>query len=290
MTVLGGGRVDVLGAYWTTAGPVRIRAGREWSLFDWRARCEEAGRTGMRGLGLWHADLEHLLHTHSLRELGTIFTESGLEHLELEFLDDWFVDAADTRRAGFEARRELLFSAAAVLPVHHIKVGNLTGARAGLDQLTEGFARLCADAADRHDATMTYELMPFDVNAPALEAVLSVVRGSGAANGAIALDTWHLGKMAITPKDLRALPPELLGYVELSDGAAEDMPDLDEETTRFRRLPGEGDFDLVGYVRELAGLGYRGPWGVEVLSDALRALPMDEMFSSAYRATVAQFG
>ena len=26
--------VDILGAYWTTAGPVEIRTGREWGLFD----------------------------------------------------------------------------------------------------------------------------------------------------------------------------------------------------------------------------------------------------------------
>jgi hypothetical protein len=37
-------------------------------------------------------------------------------------------------------------------------------------------------------------------------------------------------------------------------------------------------------------VGYEGPWGVEVLSEALRALPIEEEFQRAYETTIAQFG
>ncbi|WP_214402419.1 sugar phosphate isomerase/epimerase family protein [Pseudonocardia lacus] len=280
--------VDVLGSYWTTAGPVQIGTGREWSLFGWPERCAEAAGVGMRGLGLWHADLEHLLRTHSLAELRSIFVDHGLEVLELEFLNDWFVPPGDPRRTASDQQRDLLFGAAAELGAHHIKLGNLKRTEAGLDQLTTAFAELCADAAGRHGAPLAYELMPFDVNAGSIEAVVRIVGGAGAANGGIALDTWHLGKMRIAPDELATVPADLLGYVELSDGMRADMPDHSVETTRFRRLPGEGEFDIPGYVRALTGLGYRGPWGVEVLSDDLRALPMPEMFRRTVETTRAQ--
>jgi hypothetical protein len=39
----------------------------------------------------------------------------------------------------------------------------------------------------------------------------------------------------------------------------------------------------------LRDMGYPGPWGVEVLSEELRNLPMEEMFSRAYQTTIAQF-
>ncbi|MBO0871480.1 MAG: hypothetical protein J2P15_23245, partial [Micromonosporaceae bacterium] len=63
--------LDVLGSYWTLSGPVQIAVpgGREWSVFDWPTRCAQAKRVGLRGLGIWHADLEHQLQTHSLGEI-----------------------------------------------------------------------------------------------------------------------------------------------------------------------------------------------------------------------------
>ena len=265
-----------------------ISTGREWSLFGWPERCAEAARVGMRGLGLWHTDLEHLLQTHTLAELRSVFVDHGLEALELEFLNDWFVPVGDPRRTASDEQRDLLFTAAAELDAHHITLGNLRRTEAPLEQITTAFAELCADAADRHAAPLTYELMPFDVNAGSIEAVVQIVGGAAAPNGGIALDTWHLGKMRIAPADLARIPAADIAYVELSDGMRADMPDHSRETTRFRRLPGEGEFDIPGYVRALVELGYRGPWGVEVLSDDLRALPMPEMFRRTVETTRAQ--
>jgi len=36
-------------------------------------------------------------------------------------------------------------------------------------------------------------------------------------------------------------------------------------------------------------VGYTGPWGVEVLSEELRRLPIDQEFERAYETTIAQF-
>ncbi len=36
-------------------------------------------------------------------------------------------------------------------------------------------------------------------------------------------------------------------------------------------------------------MGYPGPWGVEVLSEELRNLPIEEIFDRAYATTSAQF-
>ena len=43
--------------------------------------------------------------------------------------------------------------------------------------------------------------MPFDVNVHDLDAALEVVGGAGAANGGIAIDTWHMSKLGIAPDD-----------------------------------------------------------------------------------------
>jgi sugar phosphate isomerase/epimerase len=281
--------VELLGLYWTVSGPVEVHVGREWSLFDWADRCSAARTVGFRGLGIWHADLQHVLETQSLRDMKRAFDDNGLRYLELEFLMDWFLDPGDDRRRASDLIRTLLFDAANAFDAHHIKVGNIPGVPAELSQLTESFGELCVDAVEHTDAKIVYEVMPFDTNVHSLDSVLTVVAGAGAPNGGVAIDTWHMSKLGIAPDDLRRIPLEYLSWVELSDGLREDMDDRVDETVNHRALPGEGDFDLRAYVDVCRDHGYTGPWGVEVLSDELRNNPIDVIFRRAYETTAAQF-
>ncbi len=284
------GEIELLALYWTVCGPAEVHIGREWSTFDWRDRCAEAARVGFKGIGLWHADIEHQLETRSLREMRQIFDDAGLEYLQVEFLADFFVDPGAPGRAESDQRRRMLFDTAAMFDAHHIKVGNIPGTPCELGKLTEAFAELCEDAKQNTDAIVVYEFMPFDVNVNTLDAALELVTGAGQANGGLAVDTWHCGKLGIEPEDLRRIPLEYLSWVELSDGQRQNMDDLIDETVNHRRLPGEGEFDIRAYVEVCQALGYEGPWGVEVLSEALRSLPIDEEFTRAYETTAAQFG
>ncbi|HVM56534.1 MAG TPA: sugar phosphate isomerase/epimerase [Gaiellaceae bacterium] len=284
-----GSGTELLGLYWTISGPVEVHVGREWSLYDLRDRCAHAARVGFAGIGIWHADLEHVLDGGTtLADIGSLLDEYGLRYLELEFLGDWFLDPGDERRVAADRTRALLFEAAEVLPVHHIKAGNLAGTECELPRLTEAFGELCADAATHTDARIAYEFMPYDAVVNTLDTALEVVEGANAPNGGLAFDTWHLGKLEIEPDDLRRVPPRFVSWVELSDGPYGIADEWLDEVINRRRLPGEGDFPIRDYVRVFRELGYDGPWGVEVLSEELRALPIDEMFDRAYAASVAQ--
>ena len=100
-----GDRDELIGLYWTTSGPVEVHVGREWTLFDLRDRCEQAARVGFSGIGLWHADLEHVLETRTLREVRQLFDDNGLRHLRLEFLRGWFLHPGDADRLVRELAR-----------------------------------------------------------------------------------------------------------------------------------------------------------------------------------------
>jgi sugar phosphate isomerase/epimerase len=279
---------DLLGLYWTVSGPVEVHVGREWSLFDLADRCEHASRAGFKGIGLWHADLEKVLETRSLAEVKQLLDDNGLEYLELEFLMDWFLDPGDERREASDRSRAQLFEAAAALGAHHIKVGNIPGTPCELSQVTERYGELCAEAAQQHDSRVVYEFMPFDVNVHDLDSALAVVEGVDAPNVGLAIDTWHMAKLGIQPGDLKRIQPRHLGWVELSDGRYENMPDLIDETVNHRRLPGDGEFPIREYVAACREVGYDGPWGVEVLSEELRNLPIDQIFDRAYETSIAQ--
>jgi sugar phosphate isomerase/epimerase len=98
-----------------------------------------------------------------------------------------------------------------------------------------------------------------------------------------------MSKLGIAPDELGRIPLRYLTWVELSDGQLQNMTDPIDETINHRKLPGEGEFDIPGYVEVLRDVGYGGPWGVEVLSAELRSLPIEQEFERAYETTAAQF-
>ena len=279
---------DLLGLYWTVSGPVEVHVGREWSLFDIADRCAQAERVGFKGIGIWHADLAHILETRSLAHVKQLLDAHGLVYLELEFIWEWFLDPDDQRRRDAEPTKRLLFEAAAAMGAHHIKVGNIPGTPCEIPKLTERFGELCEEAAREHDATLVYEFMPFDVNVRDLDTALAVVEGAGRKNGGLAIDTWHMAKLGIAPDEMLRIPEEYLSWVELSDGQYENMADPIDEVVNHRKLPGEGEFPIPDYVEACRTAGYDGPWGVEVLSEELRNLPVDQIFDRAYETTIAQ--
>jgi sugar phosphate isomerase/epimerase len=290
---------DLISLYWTVSGPVEIGTGREWSLFDVADRAAEAAKVGFSGIGIWHADLEHILTTRSLTELKRILDDNGLHQLELEFLYDWFLDDGDERKKASDATRTMVFEAAGVLEPHHIKVGNIRRRPISVARITESFGELCADAARHTAAKVAYELLPFDTKESSLRTVLGIVEGAGP-NGGIAIDTWHMGKLRIAPDDLRQIPLERLAWIELADGKIGDVPPealgddanlpaMIDETINHRLLPGEGEFEVHRYVEVCRDMGYAEPWGIEVISEAQRNRPMEEAYRRAYATTIAQF-
>ncbi|HWE09876.1 MAG TPA: sugar phosphate isomerase/epimerase [Solirubrobacteraceae bacterium] len=283
-------QVELIALYWTVSGPVDVHYGREWSTFDWRDRCAHAAGVGFSGLGLWHADIRHQLASgRTLAQIKQIFDDAGLRHLEVEFLADFFAAPGTPERAASDELRPLLLDAAAAFDAHHIKVGNIPGTPCELGRLTEEFAALCDEAAERTDARVAYEFMPFDVNVNTLDGALTVVTDAGRRNGGLAIDTWHMSKLGIAPDEMGRIPQEYLAWVELSDGSLEDLADPVDEVINHRNLPGEGEFDIPGYVDALRDAGYDQPWGVEVLSAELRRLPIEQEFQRAYETTAAQF-
>ncbi len=92
------------------------------------------------------------------------------------------------------------------------------------------------------------------------------------------MDNWHHFRGAADIGLLKALPAERIVVVQLSDGPAEpDHADFFTETTTSRRLLGEGDWDLPGFVEVLRATGTDAPLSLELLSDELKSDPADEV-------------
>jgi sugar phosphate isomerase/epimerase len=277
-------KIELLASYWTISCGLP-HTEKEYSPFDFRDRVESAATAGFTGFGIWHADLEHVLKTRTLREMKQILDDNGIKHLELEFLTDWFLDGERKRQS--DVRKQLLLDAAEVLQAHHLKVGDFYQQTTPMPRLIESFAALCADAAER-GTKVGFELMPFAM-IQTLEDSLKLVEGAGASNGGICLDTWHIVKLKIPYDELRRIPSQFLIAVELNDGTFECPWSLHEDTVNHRRFCGEGEFDVKGFIAAMQDAGYRGPWGIEVLSEELRDWPLERLTTLAFGTTMAEF-
>lgn len=260
--------VQILGSYWTLAvgaDPVN----RQYCPHDFRKRVETAARAGFRAMGFWHTDIAHVRRRYSFAQMKRILDANGIEHIEVEWLLDWF--CTDARRKASNKTRRLLLDAAEALGARHIKIGDLGNDCAGIPQMTEEFALLCRQAAER-GTNVLFEMLPAAFSrAPSLDAMLAITRGSGARNGGIMLDNLHLQRTGTTPADmLRKLTPRDLIGVEINDGYLALPLKFEDSVINKRLLPGDGEFDIAGFLHAAWTLGYKGPIGVEVINEYMR--------------------
>src|SRR5262245_40793037 len=233
--------VELLASYWTLSGGAVPHPDHEYSTFGFRERVEACARVGFTGLGLWHADLTHVLESMTLGDMRRILDDNGIRHVELEFLYDWFVDGE--KRQASDARRKLLLDAAEALGARHIKVGDFFQTRCPMPKLIEEFARLCREGAE-HGTRILFEMMPFSV-IDSIADSRALVEGTGASNGGIMFDLWHIVKLGIPYEEVARFPPRYFLGVELNDGylKAPAGMELVEETTGHRKFCGTGEFD-----------------------------------------------
>lgn len=277
--------IELLASYWTLAGGAVPHTDQEYSPFDFRDRVEEARKAGFKGVGIWHADLNHVLKKRSLKEMKQILDDNGMKYLELEFLRDWFVEG-ELKEQSDVARQELL-EASQALGASHVKVGDFERKKTPMPKLLEAFGELCAEAA-KYRARIGFELMPFGM-IDSLKDALTMIEGAGAKNGGIILDLWHIAKLRIPYEDVARIPEEYLVSVELNDGTFEAPWSLHEDTINHRRFCGEGEFDVKGFIQAVRRAGYSGHFGIEVLSEELRKKSLKELTTRAFETTMAQF-
>jgi sugar phosphate isomerase/epimerase len=273
--------VELMNLFWTTAGKYPLADGI--SRFDFRDRVEAAARAGFVGIGIWRNDLEHILRARTARDMKAILDDNGIKYVELEFLTDWFVDG--DKRAEADKRKNMLLEASAALHAKHIKVGDFSRTQCPMPLIVEAFAGLCREAED-YGATIGFEFMA-SAMIDNLKDSLAMVEAAGAQNGGLILDMAHVARLGIAYEDIGRIPLQYLVNVELNDGTLPGSPRHDP--SRARRFCGEGEFDIKGFIACVRGMGYMGPWAVEVFSQELAGLSLEELNTRAFQTTMAQF-
>ena len=277
---------ELVASCWTSAGSVAPLENPETSPVPIADRIEAIAATGWSGFGLAHDDLAAARATLGFPALRGLIDGAGLRYVEVELLTDWWdEDLAPRWRPQFD----LLLDAAEILGARFIKVGTAMGDPLNnLDFLVEPLRRLTAEAALR-GSRIALEPMPFSM-VGSVPVAADLMRKVDMPGCGLVVDYWHVFRAGTTLDELSAsLTADQIFGVELNDAAAEVRGTLFEDTRDNRRLCGQGDQDVTGFIQALEFLGFKGPWGVEILSDEHRALPVKEALRVAHATALACF-
>jgi sugar phosphate isomerase/epimerase len=272
--------IELMCLYWTTAG---VYPGRgEISRFDFKERVRAAARSGFKGIGLWHTDLEHVQVHRNLKEMKNILDDNGMKYVELEFLTDWFLEGA--RKSESDSRKRRLLEASQVLCARHIKVGDFYNSQIPMTRIIESFAALCREA-ESCGAKIGFEVMGCAMIDNIPDAI-RMVKAAGAKNGGLIIDMYQVANQGWTFEEISRIPLMYLMNVELNDGTLPGSPGHDPSNRRFC---GEGEYDIRGLIQCVQQMGYAGPWAVEVISEKLAGLPLEEVSRRAFETSRAVF-
>ncbi|HLK79165.1 MAG TPA: sugar phosphate isomerase/epimerase [Streptosporangiaceae bacterium] len=254
-------------------------------------RVRAAAEAGFAAMGFYIGDYERLRAEGAKdADLRAILDHHGMRVVEIEALRGWSATGKDLD-AYLETEQQVFTMSDALGPGHHVQV---IGPYAGtLDDAAQAFAGVC-DRAAEHGLAAAIEFLPEMTNIPDAATAMQIVQTAGRANGGICLDSWHHFRGADDDDMLRAIPAERIFTVQFDDGPRHRTdPDYYTDCTQYREVPGDGDFDLAGFLRLLAEMGVRLPLSVEVMSIRLQDLTAGEItqrLADATRAVVTAAG
>ncbi len=274
---------DLVATAWTSAGdtsPVRVP---QTSPVPITERVTAIAEAGYIGLGLVADDLLAIRNTLGFSGLRDLIADAGLTHVEIELIEKWWIPRGLPGNS--YNVRDLLFEAADVLAPTFIKIGSELGPRTTDPEALIAPLRELAEQAATHGTRLAIETMPFSIIST-LPLGAEIIRAAGHPGVGLLVDAWHVFRAGTSLGELRdALTPELVFGVELDDAATDVVGTLFEDTVEHRLLCGEGSFDLTGLIQLLRDKGFDGPWGVEILSDSFRKLPVAEALKLAADST-----
>lgn len=275
------GSDDLICSHFTLAGSCGIEPAR----FPLADRIQAAADAGFAGIGLLGAD--HALITESGTsdaEIAGMLADHGLVVAEVEFLFDWSVGPDEPeRQRNARLLEDQVWAVADAFGPRVVSVGEISGPETmpPFDALVERFAALCDRAAD-HELLVAVEFLPW-TGIPDIAAAAALVRASERRNAGINLDTWHWFRGNPSAEVLRAMADRVF-VLQLDDGDPEVVGELYEDTIERRRYPGDGSFDLVGFLLLARDAGVEAPVSVEIMSTEHYALPVGEAARRAYES------
>jgi 4-hydroxyphenylpyruvate dioxygenase len=136
------------------------------------------------------------------------------------------------------------------------------------DQLAAQLREL-AERAGARGLRVAYEALAWGRHVSSYERSWQVVARADHPALGVCLDSFHILSRGGDPAGIAAIPGDKLFFVQLADAPRLAM-DVLHWSRHHRLFPGQGAFDLAGFVEAVLAAGYAGPLSLEVFNDVFR--------------------
>jgi 4-hydroxyphenylpyruvate dioxygenase len=126
-----------------------------------------------------------------------------------------------------------------------------------------------ADEAQAHGMRIAYEALAWGRHVDDYRAAWRIVEMADHPALGTCLDSFHILSRGSDPSAIRDIPADRIFFLQLADAPVMAM-DVLQWSRHHRCFPGQGGFDLAGFVEHVLAAGYDGPLSLEVFNDHFR--------------------
>lgn len=132
--------------------------------------------------------------------------------------------------------------------------------------------RELAERAGKRGLRIGYEALAWGRHVNTWQQVWDLVKAADHPALGVLLDSFHTLSIKGDPSGIADIPGEKIFFVQMADAPVLAM-DVLEWSRHFRCFPGQGEFDLAGFLAPILRSGYQGPLSLEIFNDGFRAAP-----------------
>ncbi|MGI9509269.1 MAG: bifunctional sugar phosphate isomerase/epimerase/4-hydroxyphenylpyruvate dioxygenase family protein [Geminicoccaceae bacterium] len=239
---------------------------------------------GFDGIEIFEQDF--IAYDGSPREVGRRVRDHGLEIMLFQPFRD-FEGLPEPERGRAFDRAERKFDLMEQLGTDLILICSSVhpNALGGIDRAADDLRELGERAAKR-GLRVGYEALAWGKYVNDHRDAWEIVRRADHPNVGLIVDSFHTLGRKLSPESIRAIPGDKIFFVQLADAPLIDM-DLFYWSRHFRNMPGEGDLDVIAFMRAVAATGYAGPLSLEIFNDQFRGGSPKSIALDGYRSLLA---
>ena len=250
---------------------------------DLQEKLDAIAAAGFDGVEIFENDL--LSFDGSPADVGKTIRDLGLKLVTFQPFRDFEGMPEPQRTRAFE-RAERKFDLMEELGTDLLMVcSNVSPhSQGGLDRAAKDLAEL-GDRAAKRGLRIAFEALSWGKHISDYRDSWEVVRRANHPNVGLVLDTFHIIARKVPLDAISSIPGDKIFLVQVADAPTLEMDPL-SWSRHFRCFPGQGDFPLGDFMRNLAMTGYDGPLSLEIFNDQFRSSSTKNVAKDGLRSLI----
>jgi 4-hydroxyphenylpyruvate dioxygenase len=233
-------------------------------------KLSSAARAGFRAIEIFENDLTFF--NGKPRDVRAMADDLGLSIIALQPMRDFEAMPEPMRSRNFE-RAQRKFELMHELGTNLLSVCSNVAPDAINDphKAADDLARL-ADLAAQSGLRIGYEALAWGRHVRDWMQAWEIVHLANRPNLGIVLDSFHTIQRGNPLAPIADLPASHIALVQVADAPAILMDPM-SLSRHHRCFPGQGDYDITGFLKAALSTGYRGPISLEIFNEQFRGAP-----------------